>query len=387
MAIRPALVLGFVGFITSFGAHIVAVNLPFYAARVGIGTAMIGLLIASYDFAEIVGKPSCGALSDHWGMKRTMLAGVVVFSLASALYLMVSPRLLLLIRFLQGIGAAGLSAVSLALIGVYYAENRGTAYGIYNAIKGSGYIVSPLIGGLIVLRSSFASLFIATAAVGVVAFLLCLTLPHINNQDSVGELADDDDLSFKSLSGLFRDPLLAKWYAVIVLNMFFVSTLFGFIPVYIHTLGYNAMKSGIILSVIALSYLLVQPFAGKWADLTNATRTVYTGLLVSAVGLILAPFLKGISLVAVAVASAAGVGVVWTNSDTIVSRLAKASRLGATMGAAGSFKEFGDMVGPLLIGSLSQLFGLRIGFMLCGLAGLAVLFLLARTARAPNCDA
>lgn len=90
-----------------------AVNLPFYAAQVGIGTAMIGLLIAAYDFAEIVGKPSFGALSDYWGMKRTMLAGIVVFTLASALYLIVSPRLLLLIRFLQGVGAAGLSAVSL----------------------------------------------------------------------------------------------------------------------------------------------------------------------------------------------------------------------------------------------------------------------------------
>ncbi len=54
--------LGFVGFITSFGAHIVAVNLPVYAERVGIGTAMIGLLIAAYDLAEIVAKPGFGAL-------------------------------------------------------------------------------------------------------------------------------------------------------------------------------------------------------------------------------------------------------------------------------------------------------------------------------------
>ena len=41
-----AFVLGFLGFATSFGAHIVAVNLPFYAEKVGIGLTMIGLLIA-----------------------------------------------------------------------------------------------------------------------------------------------------------------------------------------------------------------------------------------------------------------------------------------------------------------------------------------------------
>jgi hypothetical protein len=36
-----AAMLGFVGFVTSFGAHIVAVNLPTYPARVGVGVAMI----------------------------------------------------------------------------------------------------------------------------------------------------------------------------------------------------------------------------------------------------------------------------------------------------------------------------------------------------------
>jgi hypothetical protein len=45
-----------------------------------------------------------------------------------------------------------------------------------------------------------------------------------------------------------------------------------------------------------------------------------------------------------------------------VSRLAEAGKLGATMGAAGSFKEFVDMIGPILIGVLSQALGLTWGF-------------------------
>jgi MFS family permease len=101
----PAFILGFVGFATSFGAHIVAVNLPVYAEQVGIGTAMIGLLIAAYDFAEILAKPAFGALADRQGMKKTMLAGIVVFTLSSVLYPFVSPRLLIFIRFLQGLGS------------------------------------------------------------------------------------------------------------------------------------------------------------------------------------------------------------------------------------------------------------------------------------------
>ncbi len=206
MRFRSALILGFVGFITSFGSHIVAVNLPVYAEQVGIGTAMIGLLIAAYDLAEIVAKPGFGALADRQGMKHTMLAGILIFTLASLLYLLVNPRLLLLVRFLQGIGAAGLSAVSLALIGVYYPDRRGTAYGVYNAIKGAGYVVSPLIGGVIVLKSNFAALFVATACVGAVAFIISMALPRIQADQEAIELNDDDDLSLSSFTKVFRDP-------------------------------------------------------------------------------------------------------------------------------------------------------------------------------------
>lgn len=69
-------------------------------------------------------------------------------------------------------------------------------------------------------------------------------------------------------------------------------------------------------------------------------------------------------------------GTVWTNTDAIVSNLAEERRLGATLGAAGSFKELGDMLGPLLIGFLSQAFGLKVGFIACGTLGFLGLFLL-----------
>ena len=129
-----AFILGFVGFVTSFGAHIVAVNLPFYAEKVGIGLTMIGVLIAVYDFAEILAKPVFGGLADKKGMKRALLAGIILFIIASLLYPFVSPKLLIVIRFLQGLGAAALSAVSLAMVGKFYKENKGKAFGIYNAI-------------------------------------------------------------------------------------------------------------------------------------------------------------------------------------------------------------------------------------------------------------
>jgi MFS transporter, ACDE family, multidrug resistance protein len=61
-------ILGFVVFVTSFGAHVVAVNLPVYAKQVGAGLALIGVLIAFYDFAEIFAKPVFGWIADRRGL-------------------------------------------------------------------------------------------------------------------------------------------------------------------------------------------------------------------------------------------------------------------------------------------------------------------------------
>ena len=363
-----AFILGFVGFVTSFGAHIVAVNLPVYAEEVGIGVAIIGLLIAAYDFAEIIAKPIFGSIADKQGMKKTLLLGTGVFIAASLLYLVVPARWLLGIRFLQGVGAAALSAVSLALVGVYYEQNRGRAYGIYNAIKGAGYVLSPLAGGFIIAKSNFSYIFIAAAAIGVFAFGLALLLPNVKENISLDD--DDDDFSLESFISVFRDPKLIRWYAIIVVNMFFVSILFGFLPVRVYALHYGAVQTGLILSLVALSYLLIQPVAGYLADRTDVTTTVRIGLILSAISIIAAPFVKDALLILDAVIAGIGVGIVWTNTDTLVSKLAEEGKLGATMGAAGSFKEFGDMVGPILIGVLSQFLGLAWGFVICGILGL-----------------
>jgi MFS family permease len=362
-----AFILGFVGFVTSFGAHIVAVNLPEYAKEVGVGVAMIGLLIAAYDFAEIIAKPIFGSIADKQGMKRTLLIGIAVFIFASLLYLVVPAQWLLGIRFLQGVGAAALSAVSLALVGVYYEQNRGRAYGIYNAIKGAGYVLSPLAGGLIIAQSHFSYIFVAAAGIGLLAFALSLFLPSV--EENV-DLDDDDDFSLQSFISVFKDPKLIRWYAIIVVNMFFVSILFGFLPVRVYALQYGPVQTGLILSLVALSYLLIQPVAGYLADQTDVITTIRVGLILSALSIIAAPFVKDLLLILDAILAGIGVGIVWTNTDTLVSKLAEEGKLGATMGAAGSFKEFGDMVGPILIGLLSQVLGLTWGFVICGVLGL-----------------
>jgi MFS transporter, ACDE family, multidrug resistance protein len=159
----------------------------------------------------------------------------------------------------------------------------------------------------------------------------------------------------------------------------------AFLPVYISRLGYSPFESGIQISIVALAYLLAQPFAGWLGDHADAGTTVTIGLTLSALSIIAAPFTNRLSLIIVSIMAGVGVGIVWTNSDLIVRRLAKEGRLGATMGVAGSFKDFGDMIGPLLIGALSQLLGLRAAFVICKVLGLlCVLSLFPRSSNSQS---
>lgn len=96
-------------------------------------------------------------------------------------------------------------------------------------------------------------------------------------------------------------------------------------------------------------------------------------MLVSCITSAAIPFIEHTLLIIVCILSGISVGTVWTNSDALVSKLSGEKEMGATMGVAGSFKEFGDMIGPLLMGAISQIFGLSIGFVSCAILGMIAL--------------
>jgi MFS family permease len=114
------------------------------------------------------------------------------------------------------------------------------------------------------------------------------------------------------------------------------------------------------------------------ADRYGADTTVRLGLGLAGLSVIAIPFAAGVPLGVIAVLAGIGVGTVWTNTDALVSTLAQRGQMGATMGVAGSFKEFGDLLGPLLIGLLAHVFGLTTGFVVCGVLGLLVLVTITR---------
>ena len=133
-----------------------------------------------------------------------------------------------------------------------------------------------------------------------------------------------------------------------------------------------------VLSLVVLSYLLIQPVAGILADRAGAAATVRIGLILSAASITTLALTSEVPFIVASIVAGVGIGIVWTNTDAMVSELADPRRLGATMGAAGSFKEIGDMLGPIVIGLLAQAIGLSASFVVCSGVGLLSLGLIRR---------
>ncbi|WP_285113548.1 DHA2 family efflux MFS transporter permease subunit [Leifsonia sp. fls2-241-R2A-40a] len=120
-------------------------------------------------------------LGDRLGRRSVFLAGIAVFTLASAAAaLATEPWQLIAARAIQGAGAAALLPLSLTLLaGSVSARLRPAAIGIWGGISGLGVALGPLIGGAVVQGWNWQAIFWLNVPLGVIAFPLALfALPN-----------------------------------------------------------------------------------------------------------------------------------------------------------------------------------------------------------------
>jgi EmrB/QacA subfamily drug resistance transporter len=111
---------------------------------------------------------NAGSLGDLLGRKRVFLVAITLFTLASALCgAATSPLFLELARGLQGIGGAGMFAVSLAIIAQeFHGRERGTAFGIWGATIGIAVAIGPLVGGALTTYAGWRWIFFVNVPIG-----------------------------------------------------------------------------------------------------------------------------------------------------------------------------------------------------------------------------
>jgi EmrB/QacA subfamily drug resistance transporter len=128
-----------------------------------------------------------GRLGDLVGRRRVFIAGLVVFTLASALCgLAGDATMLVAARFLQGVGGALASAVILAIIATEFpeAEERATAMSAYMFVSVGGGSLGLLAGGALTQAIDWHWIFFVNAPIGVVAVVAALAL--VSDRPGIG---------------------------------------------------------------------------------------------------------------------------------------------------------------------------------------------------------
>jgi MFS family permease len=373
------IVLSLTGFVTSFGAYVVAANLPSYSKETGAGLIVIGFLIALYDLAEIFIKPLGALLSKKIGEWAVLRIGLALFILASGLYLVLPPKGLILVRLLQGAGAAFFSVMSMTLLIRYFMERKGTVLGIYGAFKNAGYVLAPTIGGFFVYYHGFQSIFGLCSGIGLIVIILTYVIrPHLHAANASVVLKKiKKSPALKDLLDSVRNRRTLPIFLIMFFNMIFMAAFFGFLPILLSSKGLDPLQAGFVLALNAAVYLAVQPFAGRLSDSLGRKKVITLGLALCTVCISFIPFLPNPFYIGAACLMAVGIGCVAPLGEAFIGDVSEEDALALNLGIAGSYKELGEMTGPLTMGFVGQALGLQWAFLMVGVVGIGSLICLS----------
>jgi EmrB/QacA subfamily drug resistance transporter len=168
-------------FAINLDTTIVNVALPTLVRELHASTIQLEWIVDAYNLVFAALVLGAGNLGDRLGRKGVLLAGLAVFGAATmAGGLGSSPGELIAARAVMGVGAALIFPATLSLLTNVFTERkeRARAVGLWGATTGVGIAVGPIVGGWLLERFSWSSVFFALApVVALAAALVTLTVP------------------------------------------------------------------------------------------------------------------------------------------------------------------------------------------------------------------
>ena len=162
--------------LASLGVSIATIALPTLARSFPVTLAELQWVVLAYLLAMTVTIVSAGRLGDLYGHRRVLLAGLILFTVASALCA-TSPNLAVLIaaRALQGIGGAILVALPMSIARDAVPEERlGAAMGLLGTMSAVGTALGPSLGGVVMANLGWQAAFGLLALGGAAVLALAL---------------------------------------------------------------------------------------------------------------------------------------------------------------------------------------------------------------------
>ncbi|HWM90639.1 MAG TPA: MFS transporter [Thermoanaerobaculia bacterium] len=380
-------------FVDMIGFTMVLPLLPFYATRLGADASLVGMLVAAYPFAQLAVSPFWGRLSDRYGRRPLILAGLmlsaaayVLFGLAESLWLLFASRLV------QGAGGGTTGVVQAYVADAVEPEERTKALGWLTAATSAGVMIGPASGSL--------ATYLGPEGPGFMAAGLCLLnilfawkwLPEPKRYAaSTAEMAQAGGFIPKrslrrTFSEVLRHPTapVSALIWVYAIGMMAFMAMNGVLGLYLKdvlgvtekTIGYfYAYVGGISLIMRAL---LLGPAVRRFGEI-GVTRLGALSLVIGLAGI---PFTNGslLGLALVVVFVPVGTALLFPATTSLVSRRSSRSETGQVLGVQQSFGGVSRMIGPLWAGFAYKV-DIRYPFWMAAVLMLSVSFLTLRMPR------
>lgn len=252
-------------FIALLGVGIVIPVMPLYAANLGATGFTLGLIVAAFSVTRGVLQPFVGSWSDHWGRKRFLLTGLIVFALVGLLVPQAQSVMhLIFIRAFHGVGSAMIVPIGMAYMSFLAPKGHEGRYMSYlNIAIFCGIGCGPVLGGVFSDLWGLVSAFYFMAALSALAFILViLSMPQ-----GIGRDVRERTGLWQSLKKMVRRQktvgvLISRFSTMIMM----VPTM-AFLPLLMNNqLDGTGLQIGIIIACRTLVNAVLQIPFGKLAD-------------------------------------------------------------------------------------------------------------------------
>ncbi|UUQ64526.1 MFS transporter [Pseudomonas fuscovaginae UPB0736] len=270
--------------LTSLGTSIANIALPTLAEAFSAPFAQVQSVVVAYLATLTVSVVIAGRLGDRHGLKPMLMVGLAVFGIASGLC-SVAPNLWLLIgaRALQGIGAAFLMTLAMALMRQTASEARmGRAMGLLGTVSALGTALGPSLGGLLIELTGWRGIFWIQFPMACIAFALAfVTLPGDTGKGVTASASVWSVLGWRLAPNLVVNSLVAAvMMTTLVVGPFYLG--FG--------LGLKAAQVGLVMAIGPVISIFSGVPSGRLVDAWGSGRVLAMGLALLAAGACLLAF-------------------------------------------------------------------------------------------------
>lgn len=351
---------------TGFGMIIPLI--PFYAQRFASSANGIGFLLASYSVMQLIFSPLLGRISDNKGRKPVLLFSILTSVGSFVLFTYANSYLMLLFsRLVAGLATEG--AVSQAYIAdITTKENRSSGIGKVGAATGVGFILGPVIGGLL---SPYGIR--APGAVALILSIINLIFVIIYLPEPDRRTSTEKTPSFSESLLDILDAVKEKYTGNVYIIFFLVTLAFAAIPVIVPLLtidyfGFTEVEMSYVFIFIGIIQVTLQGFGiKKLVSRLGEEKLIILGPFLLSAGVILTPIFASIPGFGFAtILVALGVGITNTAVPSFISLMTPPERQGSKLGVTQSIGSIARIFGPVIAGLVTELTTVQSAFYVSG---------------------